>query len=161
MLYLAGVGNYSASDDGIGLRLVEAVAQRGLDRGFRAVDLSKGCLELLHYMDPDTEGILVVDCARMGRSPGEYAFFRPDGVRTRKPSAGFSTHEGDLLKAVALARELGRTLPPLELMGIEPADTSPGFELSEPLKKGFEGYVSAAVRRCLSMARPNAPEVGG
>ena len=57
----------------------------------------------------------------MGLAPGDVRFFTPDEVETTKALAGISTHEGDVLKVLELARAAGYTVPRLRIMGIEPA----------------------------------------
>lgn len=145
MRYLIGIGTYMGLDDSIGLRIAEAVAERGLDRGFQAIDLPGNLLDVLHYCDPDTEAMLVVDSARMGLEPGEYRFFSAEDVITRKTLDGISTHEGDLMKVLELARELGLAIPPITLLGIEPAEIAPEMGLSAALGQRFEEYVAVAV----------------
>jgi len=144
MRYLIGIGTYMGLDDSIGLRIAEEVAARGLDRGFRAIELPGNLLDLLHYFGPDTADMLVVDSARMGLAPGEYRFFLPDDVVTRKSLEGISTHEGDLMKVFELARELSVTVPPVTLMGIEPATIVPEMGLSRVLEERFGEYLAAA-----------------
>lgn len=145
MRYLIGIGTYMGLDDSIGLRIAEAIAGRGLDCGFRAIDLPGNLLDVLHYCDPDTEDLLVVDSARMGLEAGEYRFFSVDDVVTRKTLDGISTHEGDLMKVLELARELGLAIPPITLLGIEPAEIAPQIGLSSTLEQRFEEYVARAV----------------
>jgi hydrogenase maturation protease len=143
--YLVGVGNWAMTDDGIGLRVVEAIAERGLDKGFRAVEIAHDLLRVLTWFEPKTERILVVDCVRMGRKPGEVVVFSPDDVRTEKLTGGFSTHEGDLLKTIELARSLGQHVPPIRVLGVEPASMDQGMELSPVLADGFDSIVERAV----------------
>ena len=143
MRYLIGIGTYMGLDDSIGLRIAEAVAERGLDRGFQAIDLPGNLLDVLHYCDPDTEAMLVVDSARMGLEPGEYRFFSAEDVITRKTLDGISTHEGDFMKVLELASELGLEIPPITLLGIEPAEIAPEMGLSAALEQRFEEYVGA------------------
>ena len=116
MRYLIGAGTYAAFDDSIGLRIVEHVAEKGLERGFSAVDLSAGALALMPYLDKTTEHILLVDTAKMGLAPGSYLFFAPEQVVSRKPLGGISTHEDDILKVLELARATGHHIPPITLM---------------------------------------------
>mgnify|MGYP003833221091 CR=1 FL=1 len=132
-------------DDGIGLRLAETISDRGLDKGFRAVEIAHDLLKLLTWFDESTERILVVDCVRMGRSPGEFAFFRPDDVISDKSVGGLSTHEGDLLKVIELAEQLGQFVPRIRIMGIEPQSMEQGMKLSAILQGRFEIYLNAAV----------------
>jgi len=145
MRYLVGIGNYGGFDDSIGLRVVEAIAEAGLDRGFQAIELGGNLLDLLHYLDPEVGTVLIVDSARMGLEPGEHAFFVPEQVKTRKELAGISTHEGDLLKVLELAEALGRPLPSITVLGIEPALITSEIGLSEALAARLDQYVAAAV----------------
>lgn len=145
MRYLIGIGNYYGRDDSVGLRIAEAIAERGLETGFRAIDLGGNLLDLVHYLDAGTEQVLIVDSARMGAEPGEYAFFKPDEVETRKELAGFSSHEGDLMKVLEFAAAMGGPLPPVTILGIEPAELADEPGLSPTLEARFDEYVTAAV----------------
>ena len=147
---LIGLGNYCASDDAIGPRLIEHVAEQGMDRGFRALDLSGNPLNLLSYLDRTAERILIVDCARMGRRPGEYSFFKPDEVKTKKRLPGMSTHEGDVLKILDLARQMSYRIPPMLFMGIEPKTARSGMGLSPLLENRLSEYAKASIRKLCS-----------
>ncbi|MHB9002524.1 MAG: hydrogenase maturation protease [Coriobacteriia bacterium] len=144
MRYLVGIGNYMALDDSIGLRIAETIAEEGLEAGFHAIELGGNLIDLVHYLSSDAEAVLIVDTACMGLEPGEYTFFTPEQVESRKELAGFSTHEGDLLKVLALADTLNK-LPPITIMGIEPADMRGEAGLSPSLEARFREYIAAAV----------------
>lgn len=149
MRYLIGIGTYAGFDDSIGLRVAEAVAAEGLDSGFRAIELGGNVLDLVHYLNDETDSVLLVDTAKMGKSPGEYAFFEPGDVDTRKQLAGISTHEGDVLKVLQLAASLGHPLPKVTFLGIEPADIHTEVGLSPELAARFREYVTVAVEFCM------------
>ncbi len=151
MRYLVGLGNYTAGDDAVGVHVVEHVVANGLDRGFTAVDLSTSALDLIAYLDADTEAVLVVDAARLGLAPGDYRFFSPDEVETQKELAGLSTHEGDALKVLELARSAGYPIPPFAIMGIEPQDMAGGMALSERLAERVPAYAAAAIERLFQL----------
>ncbi len=144
---LIGLGNYCASDDAIGPRLIEHIAEKGLEKGFRAIDLSGNPLNLLSYLEPATARILIVDCARMGRKPGSCVFFKANDVKTQKRLPGMSTHEGDVLKILDLAEQMKYRIPPLEFMGIEPQSTESGIGLSQPLESRLPEYAAIAVKK--------------
>jgi hydrogenase maturation protease len=149
--YLVGIGNYTGGDDAVGLRVVEHIVASGLERDFIAVDLSSDALGLVAYLDADTEAVVIVDAARLGLAPGEYRFFSPDEVETRKETAGFSTHEGDVINVLALARSAGYTIPPLAIMGIEPQAVGCGLSLSDRLQERLPAYAAAAIERLSSL----------
>ena len=87
------------------------------------------------------EYILIVDAARMGKKQGEYEIFRMDDVKTEKVHANLSTHEGDVLKVLSLARDMNYKIPRIELMGIEPEDVKDEAFLSESLSKNIDKYL--------------------
>lgn len=152
MRYIIGLGNSVMADDGVGLRIVEEIARRGLERGFEAVAVADEGTRLLFYITRDTEKIVLVDAVDMGLPPGDWRLFKPEDVETRKTGPGMSTHEGDILKVLALARHLGYPLPPITILGIQPGLLGPGLELSPALEARFETYLEAAleeVRRAL------------
>ena len=134
-----------AGDDAVGPRVIEHVVANGLDRGFVAVDLSTDALSLVAYLNDDTEAVLVVDAAHLGLAPGDFRFFSPDEVETQKELSGLTTHEGDVLKVVELARGAGYPIPPVAVMGIEPCEMGDGMTLSERLEERLPAYAAAAI----------------
>jgi hydrogenase maturation protease len=149
--YLIGLGNYTAGDDAVGVHVVEYVVANGLDRGFAAVDLSTNALNLVSYLEPDTEAVLVIDAARLDLEPGEYRFFSCSEVESQKELAGLSTHEGDPLRVLSLAAGAGYPIPPLAIMGIEPQDMASGIGLSERLAERVPAYAAAAIERLFQL----------
>jgi hydrogenase maturation protease len=143
--YLIGIGNYYGRDDSIGLRIAEHIGESGLDTDFRAVDLGGNLLDLVHYLDADSERVLIVDSARMGLEPGEFEFFAPQQAASHKALGGFSTHEGDLLKVLEFAAAMGGELPPITILGVEPAELRDEPGLSSELESRFDEYVVAAL----------------
>ncbi len=99
-------------DDAVGPRVIEHVVATGLDRGFAAVDLSTDALSLVAYLSDETEGLLVVDAARLGLAPGEFRIFTPDEAETQKELSGLTTHEGDVLRVLEMAASAGFPVPP-------------------------------------------------
>lgn len=152
MRYLIGLGNYTASDDAVGVRVVEHIAAQGLGRDFTTIDLGARSLDLVAYLGPETTAILLVDAADIGLVAGEYRFFEPAAVETQKPLSGMSTHEGDILRVLALARTTGVPIPPLLIMGIQPHSLAPGIGLSPALESRLEEYAAAAARKLEGMA---------
>lgn len=152
MRYLVGLGNFTAGDDAVGVHVIDHVWAHGLDRGFSAIDLGANAMNLVSYLNEETEALLVVDATQLGREPGEYVIFTPDQVETQKELAGISTHEGDALKVVEMAAGAGYTIPPIAVMGIEPLAMACGtLELSERLAERVPEYTQAAIDYLLKM----------
>jgi hydrogenase maturation protease len=149
--YLIGLGNPLARDDGIGVYLIEHVVAQRCDDRFRAIDLGTNALNLIAYLDAQTEAILIVDAARLNQAPGAFRFFSPAEVESQKRLPGISTHEGDVLKVLDLAKAHGYPMPSLMIMGIEPQDMSSGMGLSQTLSGRLEEYSRAAIQYLLQM----------
>lgn len=145
MRYLIGIGNYSMTDDSIGLRVIEHIAENGLAEGFEAIDIADEGLRLLHYFVPGTEKIILVDAVELGMEPGGMRIFKPEEVATEKRSSGITTHEGDILKVIAFGKELGMPAPPIEILGIQPGSMEQGMKLSPELKKKLPDYIETAL----------------
>jgi hydrogenase maturation protease len=82
--YILGLGNYAKNDDGIGLRIIEYIVDNNLDDGFEAVEIGNDGLNLLTYFNESTEKILIVDCALMGKEPGDSLVFNYEDIKTKK-----------------------------------------------------------------------------
>jgi hydrogenase maturation protease len=145
MRYLLGLGNYAMGDDSIGLRIVEHIAEHDLDRGFEAVEVANNGMLVLTYFTAETDLLVVVDAVRFGGAPGDFTVFSPGEVETRKITGGISTHEGDILRLIDLAEQIGQPIPPIRILAIEPASMAMDATLSPALEARFEAYVQAAL----------------
>ena len=146
MRYLVGVGNYLRGDDGVGVWVVSHVVDHGLEQGFVALDLGTRSLDLVHYFTPECDRMVIVDCAFMGLAAGESRLFEAAAVTSVKPAGSVSTHEGDILKVVELARTLGMPVPHLRVLGIEPGSCDEGMSLSAALAAKLPSYAEDAIR---------------
>ncbi len=144
--YVVGLGNYSKNDDGIGLRVVERIVVDERDVGFEAIELGNDGMALLTLFDEATEYILVVDCAMLGVDPGDYRVFSPEDVESNKQVGRISTHEGDIMKLIALGEELEQQIPRIEVLAIQPESLEMDMRLSGTLEKRLPEYVDVAIR---------------
>ncbi len=147
MKYIIGAGNYSMFDDSIGIRIIEHIVEKNLEKNFTAVELSGNALNLLSYLNEETEKIVIIDTVRMGAEPGGYKFFMPESVVSEKELAGFSTHEGDMIKVIELGRRTGHHIPKIIIMGIEPEEMKMEFGLSNTLQNKIDLYTDKAMEK--------------
>ncbi|MCK5843949.1 MAG: hydrogenase maturation protease [Victivallales bacterium] len=143
--YIIGFGNYARQDDGIGLRIVEHIVDRGLEDGFTAIEAGNDGLSILPYFAEDTERILIIDCGFIDLNPGECKLFDVNEVASRKETTGITTHEGDVVKLVELAEKLGYPIPPLRILAIQPDSMEMDSTLSDALLANFNRYVELAI----------------
>lgn len=145
MKYLIGLGNYLMYDDSVGIRIIEHVVESEMEEGFRALDVSGNSLNILSYLNEETEKILIVDTASMGMEAGSYRLFSLDEVDSAKPVTGITTHEDDMIQVLRFARENGYHLPEVVFMGIEPETVRMDYGMSDTLSRRLEEYVSEAM----------------
>lgn len=145
MRYIIGIGNYSMADDSIGLRIVEHIAQNGLNRGFESIDIADDGMRLLFYFKEETEKIVLIDAVDMELPPGEYRLFKPEDVESTKDVKRLTTHEGDILRVIEFARGFGYPVPPITILGIQPGNLEPKMELSPTLQQRFDAYLQVVL----------------
>lgn len=141
-----GVGSPLLGDDGLGLRVLDAL-RSGWD--FRPeVDLVDGGtwgMRLLHHVEA-ADRLLILDAIRIGAPPGELVVLEQEEL-PRLLGTKLSPHQIDLREMLALA-ELRGTLPQEAVaIGLEPARVESGTELSPELGERLEDVVRAALHR--------------
>ncbi|MHB8122913.1 MAG: hydrogenase maturation protease [Desulfuromonadaceae bacterium] len=134
---IIGMGNPQLSDDGVGLAVALAVAERLQScMSLTVTELNTGGLRLMEAMAGFKRAV-VVDAMLSGATPGTVQRFDPkDFVTTRNT---FSSHDTDFATAYDLGRMAGVSLPEqLSFWGVEARE----FDL---FGKGFTAEVAAAV----------------
>ncbi len=145
-----GLGNPLMSDEGIGGFLISKLQY--LSDNYADVDFTDagtGGISLLHLFEHRQKAILI-DCAFMNTEPGTFRRFTPEYVTSVKQLANYSLHEADLLRIIAMAKQLGQCPDELVIFGIEPLTIEPGDKLSEPLLARIDDYISAILSELTS-----------
>jgi hydrogenase maturation protease len=139
-----GLGNPLRGDDGIGPRVVEELARRGLPDGVTALDVGNAGLDLLNVLE-GWERAVVVDAAELGREPGQFMRFTPDEARLAQAADSFSLHDAGLSEALALADALDRPLPKIVIFGVQPADVGWREGLSSAVETALPPLINAVI----------------
>jgi len=141
-----GLGNPLMADEGIGVYLVERLAESAADYpDVDFIDAGTGGLAVLHHIEGRRRAIFL-DCAYMGLEPGAIRRFLADDVRSTKVLAHQSLHEADLLQILDMAGRLGQAPDEVVIFGIEPERVEPGLGLSASLMGGVDGYLALVLQ---------------
>lgn len=141
-----GLGNPLMADEGIGVCLVELLAEAAGDRpDVEFIDAGTGGLAVLHHLEGRRKAIFI-DCAYMDEEPGTIRRFRPEEVRSTKVLAHQSLHEADLLRIIDMARQLGQAPGEIVIFGIQPERIEPGTGLSPALSGRIDEYLAVLWR---------------
>ncbi|MBU1222023.1 hydrogenase maturation protease [Myxococcota bacterium] len=145
MKYIIGTGNWTMTDDSIGLRLIEFMDQKYPERDFELVDLSISAFNLMTYLTEETEKIVIVDCIRNEGNHGDVTFFNYEDVESIKDLSNFTTHEDDVVKIISMAQTMNYHIPPIVFMGITPEKIEYGMTLSPSLEVRLDEYATSAL----------------
>ena len=132
-----GLGNPLRGDDGVGVRVVQSLAEQRLPDRVEVVDGGTQGLELVNVME-GWPRVILVDAAHVGKMPGQFVRFTLDEARLLGDDRHLSIHAAGLRDALLLAQVL-RVLPDeVVIYGVQPAnlawedDLSPGVEAAIP-----------------------------
>jgi hydrogenase maturation protease len=140
---IIGMGNPLLSDDGVGIAVAHAVAERLRYRmDLTVTDLHTGGIRLMEAMAGFKRAV-VVDAMLSGAAPGTLKRFDPQDFVTTKNT--FSSHDTDFATAYDLGRMVGVPLPEqVTFWGIEARE----FDLfGERFTDEVSEAVSGAVTR--------------
>lgn len=140
-----GVGNTLMRDDGVGVRLVEALA--AADSAPAGVEyLDAGTLSFLLLPRIETcAALLVLDAAHLGTHPGDVRCFAGEAMDEFLRTARCSVHEVGVRDLLDVARLTGHLPDRRAFVGVQPLETGWGDSLT--------GTVAAALPRAVDFAR--------
>jgi len=137
-----GLGNPLMADEGIGVCLVERLAESAGDYpDVDFIDAGTGGLSVLYKLEGRRKAIFI-DCAYMGEAPGSIRRFTPDEARSVKVLAHQSLHEADLLRIIDMARQLGQAPEEVVIFGIQPQLIEFSMGLSPALASRIPEYLA-------------------
>lgn len=142
-----GIGNILLRDEGIGVRVVEAMRSMPLPADVELVDGGTGGADLLDLI-ADRKKIIVIDAMNSGDAAGSIRRLAPDDL-ARHDRPALSLHEFGLLETLRMARHMGCAPREVVVIGVRPETIDSGLELSAP--------VAAAIPRIIQAVRAELP----
>jgi len=127
-----GIGNILLRDEGVGVRVVEALGREVLPEGVELLDGGTAGADLLDTL-AGRRKVVVIDALDAGAEPG--AVVRLAGGELAPHDGPLSLHEIGLAETLAMARQLGCAPHEVVVIGVQPGDVSPGLELTEPVAR--------------------------
>jgi hydrogenase maturation protease len=127
---ILGMGNLLLCDEGVGVHVARALAQRGLPADVAVVEAGTAFLDVL----PDIEKadrILIIDAMEGGGDPG--SVYRVPFDQCLHPEMLASLHGFDLSRVLFMAGS--NRAPEVTVFGVEPARIEWGTELSPVIQQ--------------------------
>jgi hydrogenase maturation protease len=158
---VAGIGNVFLGDDGFGVEAVARLARRELPAGVEVADFGIRGIDLAYALMDGCDAAILVDALPRGEPPGTLSVLeaRLDDVDGAVTPDGHAMHPTAVL---AMVRQLGGTLPPVWVVGCEPAVVDPDGDgrmgLSEPVAAALDAAADLVETLARRLAvRPAAP----
>lgn len=128
-----GLGNILLRDEGIGVRVVEALQALGLPAGVDAFDGGTAGFELIDIL-ADRDRVIVIDAIDTDDPPGTVVRLTPADLEPTAPQP-VSVHEIGFLDALEGARRLGVAPREVVILGVRPSEVHWGLTLSPVLAR--------------------------
>jgi hydrogenase maturation protease len=139
-----GLGNPLRGDDGVGVRLAQALGEVALPASVEVVDGGTQGLGLVALMDGH-QRLILVDAADMGRAPGEFVRFTLEEVRLLGEGQELSIHAAGLREALSLAGVLEVLPAEVVIFGVQPANLDWDSGLSAKVEGALPELMAAVL----------------
>lgn len=127
-----GIGNLLLQDEGVGIHLVQRLADKVNLPGVKIID-GGTAPDILSLVDNDIDKLIIVDAAVAGGKPGTIYRFNTDDLESASV-APVSLHELGVVDSLKLMSLLGNRPQAVTILGIEPEVIDFGLELSPALE---------------------------
>ena len=140
-ILVLGIGNILLRDEGVGVRVVEAMRELPLPDDVELVDGGTSGADLVDLI-ADRRRLIVVDAIDAGSPPGSVFRLRPQDL---VPEAGdsISLHQIGVVESLHIAGQLGCLPGETVILGIQPGAIEPGLTLTDALAAAVPRAVEA------------------
>jgi len=135
MLKIISLGNELRGDDGIGPRVLEQLAKIKHPIPIRFINAGADAFIILEHL-VDSDPVLLIDCAKMGKTPGSVNKFNVMETSLGKTDNAIALHGFSFAEMLDLAKIVGEPAP-CTVLGIEPKSMQMGNSLSEEVKQSI------------------------
>jgi hydrogenase maturation protease len=143
-ILVIGLGNPLRGDDGVGVRVAQALLERELPDDVEVLDGGTQGLAVVNWME-GRRRLIVVDAADVGQAPGRFVRFALDEVHLRGEEEHLSVHAAGLRDALLLAQALKKLPDEVVVFGVQPANVEWDSGLSPELEAAFPGLLAAVL----------------
>jgi len=145
-LTVLGIGNILMQDDGVGVRVMEAVRDaRPWPEDVEFIDGGAGGLGLLNVIE-SARCLVVFDAAEMNLPPGEYRIIHPRETAGQTPTHRLSLHDVPFIETLRLCETFARAPEQVVLLAIQPGVVDFGREMTPPLNAALPALTQAGTR---------------
>lgn len=134
-----GLGNILLRDEGVGVRVVQAMEDMELPPGVELFDGATAGMDLLNVL-VDRRKVIVIDAIEGDSEPGTVLRLSPDELAPPQGQC-VSLHEIGVLEALTMVRHIGTPPDEVVIFGVKPKDVSCGLDLSPEIDRLVPGII--------------------
>lgn len=139
MFKVISLGNELRGDDSIGPAVVNKLRAMNISEPVTLIDAGTDAFTVLEHLIAD-DPILLIDCAFMGKKPGEFLKFKIDNSNINSFEKSISLHGFSFGEVFRMAEQFG-PIADCTIIGIEPKSIEFGQKLSEEVKQSFPSII--------------------
>jgi hydrogenase maturation protease len=143
-ILIAGVGNVLRGDDGFGVEVARALADRSLSDNVQVFEAGIAGIALVQELMDGYDVVIVADAIDRGEAPGAVLLLEPDSSRALEIDQAdlhrslVDAHYAEPSKALLLAKALGVLPPKVFIIACQPASCDEAMaELSAPVQRAI------------------------
>ena len=140
---ILGIGNILLRDEGVGVRVVEALADHELPDEVELVDGGTAGADLVDLL-ADRRKVIVVDAIEAGLAAGTILRLTPADLLPDQDEM-ISLHQLGLVQSLYMAEQLGCSPQEVVIIAVQPETIRPGLELSDDVQAALPRAVRAVL----------------
>jgi hydrogenase maturation protease len=141
-ILVLGVGNLLLGDEGVGIHAVRRLGEQSLPPHVDLLDGGTAGVDLLGFMS-GYEKVVIIDAVDAGEEPGTIFRFTPQDVASGSAGLALSLHQTEVLEVLKLGSYVGQDLPPVVVLGVQPAAMDWSTSLSPTVERQMESLLDA------------------
>lgn len=143
MLKVISLGNELRGDDSIGPAVVNELRTMDLPEPVTLIDAGADASAVLEHLIAE-EPVLLIDCAQMGKQPGEVVKFKVNDSNIKSFEKSISLHGFSFGEVFKMAEQFG-PIPDCSIIGIEPKSIEFGQKLSDEVKHSLPSIINMVI----------------
>ncbi len=140
MLKIIGLGNILRGDDGIGPTIINLLAESNSAKDLLIINAESDTFLLLEHLI-EQEPILIIDCAKMGMTPGSVKKFEINETTILQVDKLISLHGFGFGEIYNMALKIGDPAP-CKIIGVEPKSIEFNTQLSDEVKDSIPQIIN-------------------
>jgi hydrogenase maturation protease len=141
---IIGLGNLYMKDDGLGIRVAEALMKKNLGENVSVQAYPDMDLTVIENLEGPSR-VIVIDAVKGGKEPGTISKYTITSRKGDLPELP-SLHSLKLSDILDLAMNSGILTCPVVILGVEPKDDSPGTGLSPSVESALPKVIEAVMK---------------